>query len=437
MKNPYPPIQLVCYVASVVFALSQLTCAQCPELCDGNENTALGQSALVNNSTGMNNTAVGFQALQNSNADGNTATGYQALMSNTSGTFNTAYGQQALSSSSAGGEQTALGAFALASITNGYGNTAVGYQTLSHSTSVFNNTAVGWNALTSNTSGSSDTAVGSNALSSSTIGWDNVAVGDVTLTHNTTGSSNTAVGTDALYDNTTGSWNTAVGQGTLVRNVRGNSNTAIGYTAGYFLTTGSFNIDIANGGVAGESRTIRIGEGATQRATYIAGIRGATVAGGVGVIIDSAGHLGTIVSSERFKAGIKPMDKASEAVLSLQPVTFHYRKELDPDSIAQFGLVAEQVEKVNPDLVARDEQGKPYTVRYEAVNAMLLNEFLKEHRKTEKQGSEICDLKATVGELKSQLSAVTASLKAQAEQIQKVSNQLRTHIPAPRVAANE
>src|SRR5205814_5445726 len=131
---------------------------------------------------------------------------------------------------------------------------------------------------------------------------------------------------------------------------------------------------------AGESNTIRIGKVGTQTTTFIAGISGATVPTGVAVIVDGNGHLGTTTSSVHFKEAIRPMDKASEAILALKPVTFRYKKDLDPDGIPQFGLVAEQVEKVNPDLVARDEQGKPYTVRYEAVNAMLLNEFLKEHQ---------------------------------------------------------
>src|SRR4029077_10741534 len=151
--------------------------------------------------------------------------------------------------------------------------------------------------------------------------------------------------------------------------------------AGLFLTTGNNNIDIGNSGVAAEANTIRIGKSGTQRKTFVAGITGTTVAGGVGVIVGSNGQLGTIVSSARFKEAIEPMDKASEAILALKPVTFRYKKELDPEGIPQFGLVAEDVENVNPALVARDEQGKPYTVRYEAVNAMLLNEFLKEHEK--------------------------------------------------------
>ncbi|PYL05629.1 MAG: hypothetical protein DME34_10980 [Verrucomicrobia bacterium] len=156
---------------------------------------------------------------------------------------------------------------------------------------------------------------------------------------------------------------------------------ALGDSAGINLTTGSNNIEIGNAGVAGESKHIRIGTQGTHTHTFVSGISGATVAGGVGVIIDSSGHLGTVVSSERFKDAIKPMDKASEAILALKPVTFHYKKDLDSEGIPQFGLVAEEVEKVNPDLVVRDDKGQIYTVRYDAVNAMLLNEFLKEHQK--------------------------------------------------------
>jgi Chaperone of endosialidase len=169
----------------------------------------------------------------------------------------------------------------------------------------------------------------------------------------------------------------------------------LGANAGLHLTTGSNNIDIGAAGFAGDSNTIRIG-GAAQTATFISGIRGVTVAGGVGVMVGINGQLGTTTSSARFKEAIKPMDKASEAILALKPVTFRYKKELDPEGIPQFGLVAEQVEKVNPDLVARDEQGKVYSVRYEAVNAMLLNEFLKEHRKVQEQQATITQVKSAL-----------------------------------------
>ena len=441
MKNPYPRTKLASYAASVVFALSQLTCAQCPELCDSNENTAVGQSALVNNTTGMNNTAVGFQALQNSNADGNTATGYQALLSNTSGTFNTAYGQQALSSNTVTSENTAFGAFALSLGAFGAENTAVGYEALSRNTSG-GNTAVGWEALGRNTTGSSDVAVGSGALAANIVGSGNTAVGAGALTSNIGAGSNTAVGENALVATTSGNFNTALGANALTVNTTGHSNIAVGTQAGRLLAAGSNNIYIGNQGVASESSTIRLGDRLAQKNTYIAGISGRTIAGGVGVLIDSQGHLGTNTSSARYKEQIKPMDKSSEAILSLQPVTFRYKKELDPVGQPQFGLVAEEVSKVNPDLVARDEQGKPYTVRYEAVNAMLLNEFLKEHRTVQelkstvaKQDAAIAQQESTNAEQLKKIETLMASLKAQAAQIQKVSDQLEASKP-PRLVAD-
>ena len=268
------------------------------------------------------------------------------------------------------------------------------------------------------------------------------------------GEGNTATGANALQSNADTDFNTACGFAALQHNTTGFSNIALGATAGQNLTTGSDNIDIGNAGVAGESNTIRIGTVGTHANTFIAGISGVTVAGGVGVIINSSGHLGTVVSSERFKDEIKPMDKASEAILALKPVTFRYKHDLDPEGIPQFGLVAEQVEKVNPALVARDEQGKVYTVRYEAVNAMLLNEFLKEHGKVEEQGrklpeqevtiaeqrksfqASITKLEATVAHQRKEMEALTASLKEQAAQIQKVSDQLEVSKAAPQMVVN-
>jgi len=167
---------------------------------------------------------------------------------------------------------------------------------------------------------------------------------------------------------------------------------------------------------------IRIGKQGTQTRTFVAGIFGSTVASGVGVIVNSSGQLGTVLSSERFKEAIRPMDKVSEAILSLQPVTFRYKQELDPNGIPQFGLIAEQVDKVNPDLVVRGEDGKVMTVRYEAVNAMLLNEFLKEHQKVEEQG-------ATIARQQKQIEALTAT-------VQKVSDQVVLSKPAPQLVAN-
>ena len=227
---------------------------------------------------------------------------------------------------------------------------------------------------------------------------------------------------NALFGNTTGNNNTASGEGALFRNTTGSSNVAVGVNAGSNLTIGNNNIHIGNVGVAGEANTIRVGMQGTQTRTFIAGISGVAVAGSA-VVANANGQLGIAASSERFKDEIKPMDKASEAILALQPVTFYYKKEIDPTRTLQFGLVAEDVEKVNPALVMRDEQGKPYGVRYDKVNAMLLNEFLKEHRKNEEQ-------EKTIAELKSGMTALAATVKEQTSQIQKVSAQLATASPS-------
>jgi len=206
----------------------------------------------------------------------------------------------------------------------------------------------------------------------------------------------------------------------------------LGNLAGRNLTTGSNNIDIGNQGVAAEAKTIRIGEQGNQNRTFVAGISGSPIIG-TSVVVSGVGRLGTVASSQRFKDDIKPMDKASEAILALKPVTFHYKKEVDPDGIPQFGLVAEQVEKVNPDLVARDADGKVYTVRYEAVNAMLLNEFLKEHRKVQKLEAIAAKQEVTAANQQKEIKALTATVQEQAAQIQKVSAQLEVSKPAPQM----
>jgi len=262
------------------------------------------------------------------------------------------------------------------------------------------NTVFGDDALLNNT-GDDNTAVGFNALLSNTTGFGNTAVGDTALPSNTNGGLNTAVGLSALSQNIRGNNNVAIGSSALLNNKNGNNNIAVGYTAG-MDNHGSDNIDIGNVGGTFDSGLIRIGTAGTHRITFIAGISGVAVSGSQ-VMVDSNGKLGVIASSARFKDAIKPMDKASEAILALKPVTFRYKKEIDPDRTPQFGLVAEEVEKVTPDLVARDEQGKPYTVRYEAVNAMLLNEFLKEHRKVEQMEKQIAALTAGLQKVSAQL----------------------------------
>jgi len=300
-------------------------------------------------------------------------------------------------------------------------NTAIGFQALENNTAGSFNAALGANTLENNTTGSSNTASGVRALENNN-GGANTATGTDSLGANTIGSANTAIGAGSLFNNSTGQNNTATGVNALYSNTTGSDNIAIGLNAGFSVTSGSNNIDIGNRGHVGDSQTIRIGTRGTHTSTYVAGISGVSVPQGVGVVIDTKGHLGTVVSSERYKDAIKPMDKASEAILALKPVTFRYKQELDPDGIPQFGLVAEQVEKVNPALVTRDAQGRVFTVRYEAVNAMLLNEFLKEHH-------QVQDLKAIVAEQQKQIEALTAGL-------QRVSAQVEVTKPAPQVVNN-
>ena len=281
-----------------------------------------------------------------------------------------------------------------------------------------------------------NTAVGELALHSLASGgvW-NTAIGSWALLSDTSGACNAAVGSNAMHSNSTGTDNTAVGVQTLRDNTTGSRNTALGYLAGINLTTGSNNIDIANIGAADESSTIRIGSPAQTR-TFIAGIREVTTANAnaIPVLIDSYGQLGTTSSSRRFKKEIKPMDKASEAVLSLKPVTFQYKS--DDKGTPQFGLIAEEVAEVNPDLVVRDEKGEVYTVRYDAVNAMLLNEFQKEHHKVEEQGKTIAELRSTIAQQGKAMAALATQVKEQNAKIEKVSAQITMSRTAPELAEN-
>jgi hypothetical protein len=328
------------------------------------------------------------------------------------------------------GGNTAEGEDALFSLTAGVANTAIGFHALFSDTTGGGNTATGFEALRTN-NGSNNTATGVQALVSNTTGQDNTANGSGALFSNTNGGQNTAVGRQALPSNGTGTQNTAVGWAALFNNITGSGNIALGSFAGFNLTTGDNNIDIGNEGVAAESNTIRIGTPATHTATFIAGISGTPIGGGGSTVrVNANGQLGTTPSSARFKQNIKPMDTASEAIHALKPVTFRYKQELDPEGSPQFGLVAEDVERVNPDLVARDDKGKVYTVRYDAVNAMLLNEFLKEHRTVQEQG-------VMIAELKKQIATLTATMKEQAAQIQKVSAQVQMSGPATRVVKND
>jgi uncharacterized coiled-coil protein SlyX len=327
-------------------------------------------------------------------------------------------------------------------------NTADGDHALFNITSGTANTAVGWFALRSNTDGSFNTGLGAGALALNTTEDSNTAVGTAALLLNTGGASNTAVGRTALLHNTTGDENTAVGVGALSGCTTGGFNTAIGGIAGAAITSGQFNTiigDIAGLFVTTASNTICIGGSGinVSNTCQIGHIRGVQTVNNdaLTVVIDSAGQLGTQSSSGRFKKDIKPMDKASEAVLALKPVIFHYKS--DNTNRPEFGLIAEEVAKVNPNLVVHQD-GEIYTVRYEAVNAMLLNEFLKEHKKVEEQHTKIDNQQATIAELKSTVAqqqkgmeVLTAQLKEQGAQIQKVSAQLEVNKPAPQVVANK
>jgi len=412
------PLCLI-FCALGCFALSPQTQAVNPPLTPdpGSKpvsNTADGQNALLSVTTGIHNSAFGFDALlSNTDANFNTAVGSAALLSN-DGTENTAVGCGALLSNTSGANNTANGAFALFFNTIGEGNTAVGMAALENNTDTFN-TATGFQALMLNSGGGANTATGAFALLNNNDGSGNSAFGRDALNTNADGFDNSAFGIAALSNNFDGSNNTAMGTASLASNTSGSNNIGLGDGAGQNLTTGDNNIDIGNDGVADEAGTIRIGAQGTHTQTFVAGISGVTVTGDP-VVVSSDGQLGVATSSQRFKDEIKPMNKASEAILALKPVTFRYKKEIDPHRAQQFGLVAEQVEKVNPDLVARDKEGKPYTVRYDAVNAMLLNEFLKEHRKVQ-------ELEANSEHQQRQIEALTAGL-------QKVSVQLETNKPA-------
>jgi uncharacterized coiled-coil protein SlyX len=364
-------------------------------------NTAEGSNALFSLTTGVKNTA----------------NGYLALFSNTTGQLNTAIGSQALYTNTTGSTNTAAGFDALFHNITGSDNTAAGYLALFHTRGGGGNTAVGSQALMSNTNGTGNTATGAGALIENTTGFGNAAFGGA-LVHNTTGSLNTAIGDSALINNITGYANTAIGNEALGENTTGRNNTALGFQAGFGVTTAS--------------RVICIGSAGTDvnDSCFIGNIRGIQTqnADAIPVVIDSAGQLGTMSSSQRFKKEIKPIDSASEVMLELKPVTFHYKS--DPAGTPQFGLIAEEVAKVDPNLVVRDADGEIYSVRYEAVNAMLLNEFLKEHRTVQ-------ELKSTVAKQEVAITDLTASLKEQASQIQKVSALLELSNSVPQMASND
>ena len=364
-------------------------------------NTAEGTSALFSLTSGIDNTALGFQALfHNTIGYNNCAFGANALFSNNTGAYNTAFGWSALQSNTAG-----------------YSNTAIGVGTLANNTGNLN-TAVGVSALGRNRDGTLNTATGASALASNTNGNDNTAMGHHALLNNDTGGNNTAVGVGALGANTTGGANTAIGSG-----------------AGQNVTTGSFNVYIGTNvaGVAGE-----VGH------TYISNIS-STQQNFSPVTVDLAtGLLGHEFSSQRYKEDIKPMDNASEALYSLKPVTYRYKKDIDKTQALDYGLIAEEVAKVDAKLAVRDGKGEIESIRYNAITAMLLNEFLKEHKRVEAQQRKIEEQEATIAELKSTaarqqkgMDVLTAQLKEQAAQIQNVSTQIGISRSTTKVTFND
>src|SRR6266536_1097520 len=405
--------------------------------------------------TGEANTVTGIGALQsNTTGSFNTANGFQALFSNTSGQQNTATGINALHQNQAGSHNTAIGTNALFKNTVSF-NTAIGDSALFSNTTGNENVASGYQALFHNTEGHANTAVGDQALFSNvgTIGGaGNTAIGSHALQDNISGSSSTAVGLNALFSNNNAD-NTAVGGGALV-SATGSGNTALGAFAATQLTAGNNNIFIGNqaGGFfpAVANDVISIGRQAGSAVTGANNVIciGAQVAGqntndrcfigniynnvqpAVGidpdfVTINSSGRLGrSNISSRRYKHDIKPMDKASEVLFALKPVRFRYNKEYDATQTLAFGLIAEEVAEVAPDLGGRNEKGEPESVRYEQVNTMLLNEFLKEHTRGEEQDRKIQEQAETIAQLKKNVDALFARLKEHDSKIQRVTAEL-------------
>ena len=304
------------------------------------------------------------------------------LFIHTKGTENLGVGIGALPFGT-GQANTAIGAATLQSNTTGTENTAVGFQALQRNTAGLANTAVGMSALFVNTAGDQNTAIGFTSLTNNSTGSANTATGNQALMVNRTGSSNTATGFDALNQNTTGSQNTAFGSGAGASLTTGSNNVAMGNMTGTNITTGNYNVHISNRGTSTDTNLIRIGD-SNQNRTFIAGIRGVTTgnADALPVVIDSTGQLGTVGSSRRMKTAIERMGDTTETIMGLRPVRFRYKAQ-GPTAAMQYGLIAEEVAEVAPDLAARKPNGEIETVYYDKVNAMLLNEVQKLHRENE------------------------------------------------------
>jgi len=371
------------------------------------ENSGFGDSALRFDKTGAHNTAVGMAALySNISGDNNTANGAYALYSNTTGSMN-----------------TANGVYALYFNTSGSGNTANGFNVLASNTTGKENTAIGAYSLMGNTSGEHNTANGSHALESSSTGNENTATGEYALYSNTTGNYNTADGGYAIYSNTNGWGNTAIGYNSLSANSTGHNNIAVGNGAGANLK-GSNNIDIASAGTQWDNNTIRIGDAPTK--TFIAGISGVTVSGGVQVYINSDGQLGTLTSSQRFKKEIKSVDSDSDQLLQLHPVSFVYKD--DDKNQLQYGLIAEEVAKIYPELVQYDREGNPFTVYYHLLTPLLLSELQKQHALNDARQTTLEAQQAKFESQQTELSNMNRQLKAQHAEMETILQRQRQQL---------
>ncbi len=354
---------------------------------DSDGNLGVGSRGLESNTLGIENTAVGADALRdNTTGSANTAVGEEALRDNTSGFSNTAVGENALKGNESGSENTAVGDGTLRNNFNGSFNTAVGFAALMSNTTGSDNTAVGPYALTSAIGTQDNTAVGKDALRFLQGGNENTAVGERALRNSTIGHHNTAVGDDALQ-NTNGYNNVAVGDDAL-NNSTGNNNIAVGQAAGTNVTSGSSNIHIGNAGLSGDGATIKIGTLGTHTSTYIAGVYGVAVGATNHVVYaDSTGKLGEMSSSLRFKEDVRDMGGVSARLLDLRPVTFRFREASSQGrEPRQFGLIAEEVAEVLPELVTYDDQGQPKSVRYNLLSTMLLNEVQRQQGRIRLQG---------------------------------------------------
>jgi uncharacterized coiled-coil protein SlyX len=442
MKTTFPSIRksknpaiggFLLLLPLVCFGLAPMAQAVGPDT-DGaiaGSNNGEGVGVLVSRTTGIWNTGTGFEALNHLTAGNqNTATGLRALASDINGGYNTATGVLSLFSNTGGFFNVATGAYSLANNTTGLQNTAVGYAALYRNTMAEANCAFGEAALYNNVKAFVNNAFGVQALFNNLTGEENNAFGTGALFAHTEGESNDAFGHFALENDVDGVWNNAFGAFALDSNVSGSFNTAIGDSAGFDIT-GDGNVCIGEG---------VLGETDVNDSTYIRNINTTAqpiVAGVDGVTVDlTTGRLGHGVSSQRYKEQIKPMDKASELLFSLKPVTYRYKKEIDPKQTLDFGLIAEEVAKVSPELAIRDAKGQVSNVRYNAINAMLLNEFLKEHQQVAEQQATIAELKSTVAQQQKGMDVLTAQLKEQATQIQKVSAQIEMSRPVPKVVLN-